>query len=103
MNCQNCHKGSISFARVWLMGESGTHQCSKCGATFRFKLSRLTLSIALRVLSWCLAALAVVLGFRFLSWFVFAAIFVASLAVNAFVVLRFGRLEPDAARPPART
>lgn len=67
----------------------------------RFGLSHTALSLPLRVLSSCLAALAVVLGFRFASWFVFAAVLAASLAVNALVVWWFGRLVSDASPPGA--
>lgn len=100
MNCPSCNKGAIPFIRVFL--RSGRFECPSCGAILHLRWSHFTLSIPLRSLAVCLAVLSVVLGFRFWSWFVFAALFAASLAVNVFAVARFGRLEPDAspARPP---
>ena len=103
MNCPNCQKGSIPFARVWLTGEFRTQQCPECGAVSHYTSPRSMLPITLRVLSSGLAALAVVLGFRFLSGLVFAIILVFSLVVNAFIVLWFGRLELYAPRPHMRT
>ncbi|MDO1530035.1 hypothetical protein QMK61_14435 [Fulvimonas sp. R45] len=95
MNCPECQNSSVPFTRVWLVGGSGALQCTDCGAHLRLKLSHLKLSMALRILAACLGVTSVVLGFRFQSWLVFAAIFALSLAVSASVTLRFGRLERD--------
>lgn len=96
MNCPNCKKYLVSFTRVWLLSGSAQHLCPACGAHVRFRYTQPALSMPLRALSSVLAALSVVLGFRFFSWLVFVAIFAVALAVSAFTASRFGQLELDA-------
>ena len=99
MNCPSCRSDSVSFVRAWF----GMHRCPDCGAHLRLKWSHPSLSVPLRTLGICLAAASVLLGFRFLSWLVFFVVFAISLAVNAFAVSRFGRLEPTSLQTQRHT
>ena len=98
MNCPNCQKNLISFARVLLLSGMVQRLCPGCGAHVRIAYVQPAISIPLRALSSGLAGASVVLGFRSLSWLVFIAIFAVGLAVSAFTVSQFGRLELDASQ-----